>query len=140
MNYKYFILAVYLGFVALVMTMVFKSCGQTIELESADYYNEELKYQSTIDAKNLGNPFRDSFRIELAGEKVRLKTPSIPETDSVRLEFRKPDNSAADRTYSFAGAHVSELPVSDFREGVYRLNIRVYTAKGEHLVEKNVKF
>lgn len=49
------ITALYLAFVALIVTLVFVSANQDIELESKDYYAQELKYQQRINALNNSN-------------------------------------------------------------------------------------
>ena len=80
MNFKYFIAVLYLTFVALIVMMVFKSCGQNIELETKDYYNEELKYQSKIDALKLGEVYKDSIQILASKDFVVLQIQSYRPT------------------------------------------------------------
>lgn len=139
MNYKYFIIGIYLTFVALILLMVFKSCSQNIELESGNYYAEELKYQSRIDAKNLGNRYRDSFQIKELDGRIMISTPVSLNSDSVRLEFKKPDKASADRNFSFKGNKITPLDKNQFISGIYGLNIRYFTREGEYLIEKKIK-
>ena len=49
MNWGHKILFLYLGFVILVMVMVFMAYRQDVPLVSDDYYEKELKYQDDID-------------------------------------------------------------------------------------------
>lgn len=139
MNFKYFIIGIYLAFVLLIMVMVFKSCGQNIELETKDYYAEELKYQSRIDAKALGNAYADSFTVVEEGEFIRIRQPLLYDCDSVIIVFKKPDNAAADRIFRIAGNTIAPFPKTSFSKGVYGLSIRVFTRRGEMLVEKKIR-
>ena len=49
MNWGHKITIVFIGFAALIGTMVYKCTQQQYDLVSEDYYNQELKYQDKID-------------------------------------------------------------------------------------------
>lgn len=139
MNFKYFIIGIYLTFVAMIVMMVFKSCGQKIELETKNYYNEELKFQDQIDAKLAGNPYADSFAVNEKNGYIVVTHPSSVIADSIVLNFRKPDNAASDKSYKFIGNVVEPLKLSDFNKGFYDLKIRSYKSGKPLLVEKKIK-
>jgi hypothetical protein len=52
MNFGVKITALYLGFVALILTLVFMSFGQKVELVSKDYYAQEIAFQDKINSIN----------------------------------------------------------------------------------------
>lgn len=139
MNFKYLVIAIYLTFVGLIVMMVMKSCNQKIDLETKNYYNEELKFQEQIDAKMAGNPYLDSFKVLEQGEMVLIAYPGSLVSDSVSLSFKKPDNASADKHYCLKAPKL-ELPKKDFVSGYYDLDIRVYKSGKPLLVEKKVKF
>ncbi|MBK6834853.1 MAG: FixH family protein [Bacteroidetes bacterium] len=56
------ITALYLACVALIVTLVFVSANQDIELESKDYYAQELKYQKN-DALNNSNDLNSTVSL-----------------------------------------------------------------------------
>jgi hypothetical protein len=65
----------YLGFVLLIVTLVWKSMNQDFDLVSKDYYNEELAYQQVINAgKN----------------QALLSAPVIIQQDNGRIVFDFP--------------------------------------------------
>lgn len=139
MNFKYLIIGIYLLFVGLISMMVLKSCNQNIELETKNYYNEELKYQDQIDAKLAGNPYLDSFRVVEENGNVIVRNPKSVASDSIVLKFKKPDNAASDRTFVFKGNDIEPLKKSEFKNGVYNLSIRMYKDGKPLLVEKKIK-
>ena len=138
MNFKYFIIAIYLIFVALIVTMVFKSCGQNIDLETKNYYAEELQYQTKIDALNKGNQYADSFVVYEDAGMIKLKQATSLVCDSIKLEFKKPDNAKADKSFVFEGSVIEPISKSNFVPGVYGLNIYLYS-KDVYQIEKKIK-
>lgn len=49
------LLLVFVGFAALIGTLVYKAVNTKFDLVSDDYYKDELKYQQTIDGINNAN-------------------------------------------------------------------------------------
>lgn len=139
MNFKYFIIAIYLGFVSLILLMVFKGCSQKVELETKDYYAKELRFQGEIDAMNNGAVYRDSFKVQTSGALLQISSPLSLGADSFRLEFMKPDDAASDRQFSFKGHTIPDMQVSGFAKGYYGLKIRAYGGGKSYLIEKNIK-
>lgn len=138
MNFKYLVIAIYLCFVALIVMMVMKSCNQKVELETKNYYNEELKFQEQIDAKMAGNAYIDSFNVYEKDGQIKLSVPTAYNADSMVLVFKKPDDSMADRNFKFARQAVS-IAKSEFKSGYYDLDIRVYRSGKPMLIEKKIK-
>lgn len=138
MNFKYLVIVIYLTFVALIVMMVMKSCNQKIELETKNYYNEELKFQEQIDAKMAGNAYIDSFNVFEKDGKIQLSVPASNKSDSLVLVFKKPDDARADRQFKFVGQAVS-IAKSEFKSGFYDLDIRAYSLGKPMLIEKKIK-
>lgn len=139
MNFKYFVIGIYLTFVSLIVMMVFKSCNQKIELETKNYYNEELAYQSVIDAKKIGMAYSDSFQVVEKEGEILISYPESVSADSMVLNFKKPNNEKADKKVLFLGNKISPMPINDFEKGVYNLSIRSYKNNKVMLVEKKIK-
>jgi hypothetical protein len=139
MNFKYFILALYLTFVGLIVMMVFKSCGQNIELETQDYYNEELKYQQKIDALKLGSVYKDSVKLLANDSFVFLQMPQSIKADSMILVFMKPDDSKADVSIKLTSTQGVKLDPTLFATGIYNLSINLYDHSVYTLIEKQIQ-
>lgn len=140
MNFKYFIAGIYLTFVALIVMMVFKSCHQKVELQTKNYYNEELKFQEQINAKLAGNAYKDSFIVSEFNNKIIIKQPSSLTSDSISLQFMKADDAASDKEIKILGSSIQPLDKSSFKtKGVYDLSIRLYKSGQPILIEKKIK-
>ena len=55
MNWGYKILLVYAVFIAGILFLVYKASSQKMDLVTPDYYEQELKYQSQINATERAN-------------------------------------------------------------------------------------
>ncbi|MBS1638098.1 MAG: FixH family protein [Bacteroidetes bacterium] len=76
MNWGLRIAILYIGFVALILTLVFTSMNNKEDLVSADYYAQELKYQNRIDATNNANLAQASIDVTVLGNDIELSVPS----------------------------------------------------------------
>lgn len=121
-----------------MVVMVFKSCGQNIGLESKDYYNEELKFQSTIDAKLKGNSWIDSFLVGEKNSNIMVVKPKTLTYDSIKLVFKRPNNKDQDKIIVFNSNSELTIPKKEFEKGVYQLSIWTYQNNNNILVEKKV--
>lgn len=140
MNFKYFIGGLYLFFVALIIFMVFKSCGQDIGLESKDYFNEELKYQSTINSKMRGNSYLDSFVIGEKNNQIVVIQPVSLVADSIKLFFKRPDDAKKDLTFRYNGSKIEAIDKSKFLPGNYEVRITCYVGDCSMIIDKKVAF
>ena len=75
MNWGKKIALVYVAFVGLIATLVTISMNQEIELESKDYYAQELKYQEKIDALNNTNEMKEDITINRNENEVLIHFP-----------------------------------------------------------------
>lgn len=75
MNWGKKIAILYLSFVALIVTLVVISMNQEIELESKDYYAQELKYQEKIDAFKNTNTLNSELSYERIENSLVINFP-----------------------------------------------------------------
>ena len=75
-SWGYRITILYVSFMVLILTLVSICMKQTVELESKDYYAQELKYQDRIDATNNTNALSASIEHEVNGKQIILSIPT----------------------------------------------------------------
>ena len=75
-NWGYKIMFVYLFFVAGIVFLAVKSSMQKFELVQPDYYADELKYQSVIDATQRAKEIGGALIIKQELGKLMVKLPS----------------------------------------------------------------
>lgn len=98
MNWGIKITILYLSFVALILTLVFNCMSQKVELESPDYYANELMYQEKIDATNNANAAGATIDHKVTGKNILLSMDSTMRNSDIKGEIYlyRPSNSKND--------------------------------------------
>ena len=79
------LLIAFIGFAALIGTLVYKSSQQKFDLVSANYYDDELRYQEKIDGINNANKLSPLTVIQ-KDDKVVIQMPPELKGDSITGE------------------------------------------------------
>jgi hypothetical protein len=99
MNWGLRVLLLYLGFAAMIGTLVAMSMSQRIELVSPTYYEEELRYQQDIDAEKRAAQLAEPLQVAYQDEAVEIRFPKPFHGRALdgEIRFTKPDDSDLDR-------------------------------------------
>ncbi len=139
-----FIIGLFISFFILMAGMVIISINQKdIFLVSPTYYNEELAYQTTIDALNrtpqdciLLTQVDKSIVVEVAqkGLDSSLFVGSQGQPVTLKVELRRPDNAKLDRDINLSiPTDLSAMHFNKPMEGQWRVYIRWKQAGQDHL-------
>ena len=74
-HWGYKIMIVYLFFVVGMVVLVIKSTMQKFELVQPDYYADELKYQTVIDASQRAKNFQVALNVQRQAGKLNIMLP-----------------------------------------------------------------
>jgi nitrogen fixation protein FixH len=99
MNFGGKIVILYLSFVGLILTLVFMSYGQKVELVSTDYYAQEINFQQKINATNNEKSLSgSSITHVINGNSVILKIDSALLSNDFKgtITFFRPSDSSKD--------------------------------------------
>jgi len=88
----------YLGFVALISTLVFTSMRNPEELVDKDYYAQELKFQQRIDAMKNANGLANAINYSVNGHQVLVHYPAelVSGDFSGEIIFFRPSDASRD--------------------------------------------
>ncbi len=75
MNWGHKIIIVFTLFAAGILTLVIGSMRKKIDMVTADYYAEELKYQQVIDGRQNANRLSAPVVVTQPGEQVEISFP-----------------------------------------------------------------
>ena len=64
----YVIIGAFIAFAIFVGSFIIKAVNTPINLESEDYYQKEIMYQSHIDKVKRSRPYSEEFKITLKDE------------------------------------------------------------------------
>jgi nitrogen fixation protein FixH len=99
MNFGGKIVVLYVSFVGLILTLVFMSYGQKVELVSTDYYAQEINFQQKINAINNEKSLSGkSISHSINGNSVILKIDSTLASSDLygSVKFFRPSDSSED--------------------------------------------
>lgn len=134
----------YLGFVALILTLVFTCFGQKVELESPDYYARELKFQNQIDATTNANNLSQPIEYTVNGRTVELSIPRELLTADMKgeISFVRPSDSSKDKKITINTDNEGKQVLFDesFIKGVYKMNINLNSQGKSYYKEAVVYF
>lgn len=134
----------YLGFVGLILTLVFTCFGQKVELESPDYYARELKFQNQIDATTNANNLSQPIEYTVNGKTVELSIPKELLTNDMKGEvnFIRPSDSSKDKKIVINTDNGGKQVLFDesFFKGVYKMSINLNSQGKNYYKEAVIYF
>ena len=143
MNWGTRITILYLGFVALILTLVFTCFGQKSELESKDYFAKEIQFQKQIDATENANALATPIEHMVEGKKVTIKIPTELLAQNIHgtIEFVRPSDASLDKNISLMPDTKGEQIINgNFTKGVYKMKISFNAGNKAYFKENVVKF
>lgn len=134
----------YIGFVALILTLVFISAGQKVELESKDYYKQELQYQDKINGIQNANDLNNPISYSVSGKTITIKIPDELNTSdfSGNISLVRPSDSNLDVELKINLNTTGIVSLSDKKitTGVYKMKINIKSSGKDYIKEEVVTF
>lgn len=112
---------VYIGFVVFMLGMVYLCTRQNVDLVTADYYAEELKFQQVIDGKNNEHLLDKATAVVMGTNEVTVTLPMDKIDEGGTVLFYKPDNSTYDFTVALNGNTEITVPRERLMTGMYKV-------------------
>ena len=100
MNWGHRLIILYVGFILLIGTMVYLSSRENVDLVSSDYYDQEIKFQSKMEAESNARPYEDSIKVNLNGDLVQVQFPSTIAENAPKGQLKLYRSSDAKFDYS----------------------------------------
>jgi len=117
----------YLSFVTLIIGLVSMSMREKVDLETKDYYAEEIKYQDRINAISRTSMLHQPLEWEITGKEMTLKFPSELKGQVTKgnILFFRPSDASMDKTFSISpdtslGRYIS---IQYLEKGLYKIKI-----------------
>lgn len=139
MSWSKKIAILYLSFITLIITLVVLCFGQKVELESKDYYAQELKFQEKIDAisneKRLPTTITHVLRAN--GIVLRADTSILAEDFTGTVNFFRPSDSAKDISMELHFVNNEQvLSTSALVHGVYKMQLSWVSKRKKYFKEE----
>lgn len=126
MNFGVKITVLYISFVVLILTLVFMSYGQKVELISPDYYSQEINFQQRINATNNEKKLSNSISHTINSKTIILKIDSsiIGKDFNGTINFYRPSDSSKDIEMKMNFVNNEQvIETKQFIHGAYKLQL-----------------
>ena len=120
------ITVLYLAFVALIVTLVVLCFGQKVELETKDYYAQEIKFQDKIDAISNEKNLASTITHQLQGTQIILNADSSLLSKGLEgtINFYRPSDSSKDINLKMNFTNNQQIiNTSTLIHGVYKMQL-----------------
>jgi hypothetical protein len=99
LNWGHKIILVFVAFVAMMVTLVYKSMHTEFDLVSKEYYKEELGFQKVIDARNNASKLSSQIKIRQTESQVIISLPAEMKDKIVKgdVQFYCPTRASNDK-------------------------------------------
>ena len=127
MSWGYRILILYVVFVLGIVFMIYKANTYKVELEDKDYYAEELKFQSVLDATKNAKALSTHpvMRDSSANIVIVLPHEFSSVATSGDLRFIRLDDQKKDRAFKINTSSAQQLiPKAGLASGLYKVKLR----------------
>jgi len=138
------VIAAFVIFISGTVVLVVMACSQRTDLVSADYYEQELKFQhrieNTLHAKNLGgeasiryNPGQRSIQLQFPVEHARQQA-------SGRIVLYRPSAAGLDRELKLAlnAAGAQSLDAGGLMPGLWKVRVQWSVLGQDYYLDQSV--
>jgi hypothetical protein len=126
-NWGWNITLLYSSFVCFILFMGYLASREKVELVSANYYDEELKYQNRIDKIALTDSMHVKPEWQVNGNQIAMLFPKSLDAESIRgnIHFYCPADEKRDFSVPFQAVANKRLSISSdkLHHGTYRMQI-----------------
>jgi hypothetical protein len=139
LNWGKSILAVYIGFVLLMVFMVYMASMQDFDLVAKDYYKQEIEYQTKIDANKNQTNSNNKWQIISMSNQIEISLANFAASKKPvgKIEFYRPSNSKLDvmKDLDLNAEGKMFISAQNFKTGPYLIKIN-YTIENKSYFEQ----
>lgn len=118
---------VFIGFVGLMATLVYKSFNTHFDLVTKDYYGEELRYQEVIDGKANAEAMEEQVTLEQQQSNVVISFPASMQQADIKGEvwLYFPNNAKFDQRIPLQLENgIQTIPIALLSSGNYEARVQ----------------
>ncbi len=126
MNWGKSIVLAFVLFALFIGSLVVVCLRQDIPLVSADYYQQELQFQTHIDQVSNTNRLNEKPSIRIVGKELEVKFSRLPEVTAGELVLFRPSDEHMDRSFKLDATTgiAQRFDMSTMASGMYKARLR----------------
>ena len=133
----------YIGFVALIATMVVFAMHENVDLVAPDYYAQELDHQSKIDKIERTQMLQESVTWKVLNEAIQFSYPEEFRTKQLMgsIHFFRPSDASLDSIVKINSdsSGIQTISTQQFKKGVYIVQINWESDKFQYYNEGTIQ-
>ncbi len=107
-----------LAFVGFILTLVFVINSKGAELTSEEYYLNEKKFDSELEARERAKKLKFPLKIDLKDQSIEFSSDENSKISNLQVEFTRLNDKSLDRTFDFKALPFS-IPTKILEKGNY---------------------
>lgn len=138
MNWGLKITLLYVGFVAMILTLVFKASGEKVELVTKDYYAQELVHQDKMNAIRRASTWKGKILFSVEQDQILVTLPeTFPTFEKGEINVYRPSDSALDKSFPL-NSDTNVLKAKEWTTGYYIVQLSWELNKENYYLEETV--
>lgn len=130
---------VMVSFMTFILYMVVTLMSKNTDLESENYYEREMEFDTEINALTNTNGLKEKVKITQNENYFVVQFPDVEHVNSIEVLMFRPNDEKDDRTFRVNDSKTLMIPINKLKKGAYKMNIQ-YKIKDELYMQKeNVK-
>lgn len=127
-----------ISFMSFIIVLVVILMSNSVELETEDYYQREMAYETEIQAINNANNLDRKIDITTENDFVIVHIPE-GNFEEVQIELFRPNDKTQDKIFDVVGTNTFMIPTGDLVHGHYNVSIS-YKENGIVCLQKDKIF
>ncbi len=124
------------GFIIFIVVLATIMMTSNVDLESEDYYQQEIAYQEEIDALRNANKLDEKVEITNHENHIMVSVPDSMSCDELNVEFRRPNDDKLDRSFQPDNSKTILIEKKELKTGIYNVLIS-YKVDGQLYLQKS---
>lgn len=120
-------------FIVILATIMMTS---NVDLESEDYYQQEIAYQDEIDALHNANKLTEKVELSDHEDHIMISVPDSLNCNELNVEFRRPNNDKLDKSFQPDNSKTILIAKKELQTGLYNVFIS-YKMNGKLYLQKS---
>lgn len=130
---------VMVSFMTFILYMVVTLMSKNTDLESENYYEREMEFDTEINALTNTNQLKEKVKVTQDENYFVVQFPDVENINSIEVLMFRPNNEKDDKTFTVSDSKTLMIPINKLKKGAYKMNIQ-YKIKDELYMQKeNVK-
>lgn len=143
LNWGHKILVVFIAFVAMMVTLVYKSIKTDFDLVSKEYYKDELAFQEVIDGKNNALALSTPSNVSIENKELVIQLPAEMKNTNLKgsIWFYCPVDASFDKKMDLITDKNAKqlIALSDFQPANYIVKLQWNADGKKYYAEQSIR-